>query len=462
MVVLGFYLGYKIRLHGDFIPGFYFPLDASTFPPVDEYFVLTLWFALLLVLVFTFFGLYQLKNTEGPLRESTRVFVYSLIWILLIIAYFFIFRQVFFSRLVLGFSYFITIALLWNARMLLHLSERLLLKAGIGQRNVLIIGANKITSRMLKALRRDPHYKLVGYMNEVDYPLPNLKRLGKLRDMEKVVQAYDIEEIIQTSQNLSDVEARDILEFCREHHLEYYFVPDLLELDRSNVEVEPVAGLPLIHMKPTALDGWGKVFKRSSDIVAAAAGLIALSPLFLLVSIGIKLDSKGPILFSKLDDGSPALRVGQGGKLFKFYKFRTMQDKSHNLRFSELAEHSHRKGPLMKIKNDPRITHFGRFLRRSSIDELPQLWNVLIGNMSLVGPRPHLPEEVANYEKHHKFLLTIKPGVTGVSQVNGRSDLDFEKEVRLDTYYIKQWSPLLDLKVLLKTVWVVLKGNAAD
>ena len=139
-----------------------------------------------------------------------------------------------------------------------------------------------------------------------------------------------------------------------------------------------------------------------------------------------------------------------------------MRDGTHGLRYSKLAEQNARKGPLVKIKNDPRITRFGQLLRKTSIDELPQLWNVFKGEMSLVGPRPHLPEEVANYENHQRFLLTIKPGITGLSQISGRSNLDFEEEVRLDSYYIKHWSPFLDLKIMLKTLFVVLGGHAAD
>jgi lipopolysaccharide/colanic/teichoic acid biosynthesis glycosyltransferase len=151
-------------------------------------------------------------------------------------------------------------------------------------------------------------------------------------------------------------------------------------------------------------------------------------------------------------------RVGQKGKLFPFYKFRTMKPNTHNLRYQELAHLNTREGtPMVKIKNDPRVTKIGRIMRKTSLDELPQLINVLKGEMSLVGPRPHLPEEVANYQKHHKFVLTIKPGITGMAQVSGRSDLDFEQEVKLDSFYIENWSLLLDLKILVQTILVVFK-----
>ncbi len=461
MVVLGFMLGYKIRKHGDFIPGMQFPLDPTTFPPVADYFHLVLYFAALLVAVFFFFGLYSMKNTDGPLQEQKKVVIFSTVWILLVTAYFFALRQVFFSRLVLGMSFIITLALLITARLILHLAERQLLKSDIGTIKLLVIGANRITEKIVDNLTEDPHYKIVGYISLKNVAVSGLKRLGSLNELARMVRKFSVDRIIQTGHDLDKDQEREILDFCKANHIEYSFVPDILEMERSNVEIVPVAGLPLIHLKPTPLEGWGKIVKRTFDILASFFGLIILSPLFAIVAILIKLDSTGPVLFTKLDDGSPACRVGQNGKLFKFYKFRTMRENTHHLR-SKLASLSHRHGPLMKIKDDPRVTNFGKFLRRTSIDELPQLWNVLKGEMSLVGPRPHIPEEVADYEKHHKFLLTIKPGITGLSQISGRSDLDFEEEVRLDTFYIKHWTIFRDLKIILRTFLVVWSGKAAD
>lgn len=462
MVILGFLLGYKIRLHGDFIPGMYFPLDASSFPATNEYLILLIFFASALTLVYAVFGLYKLRNTDGPLRETSRVILYAFVWLLLIIAYFFSVRQVFFSRLVLGFSFVITVFCISSARLTLRVIEQFMLIMGVGIRRVLIIGSNKLTVRMIKELKKDKHYLLVGYLDNTKNEIKGAKYLGTLAQLENVIKMHKVEEVIQTSEKLTNLQSHEILQFCRENHLDYRFIPDLLEIDRTNIEVQPIGGLPLIHMKPTPLDGWAKVIKRSYDIIFASITLILLTPVLLLIAIGIKIDSKGPVLFTKLEDGMPANRVGAEGKLFKFYKFRTMANNCHHLRYTALAEKNNRKGPLVKIKNDPRITGFGRILRRWSLDELPQLLNIIKGDMSLVGPRPHLPEEVAAYEKHHKFLLTIKPGITGLSQISGRSDLDFEEEVRLDTYYIKYWSPMLDLKIILKTFVVILNGKAAD
>ncbi len=369
---------------------------------------------------------------------------------------------VFFSRLVLIYGFAASILFIILARLLVRFVEKQLLKAKIGRRNILLIGSNKITDRIATALQKDLHYNLIGYLSERPREIDGLKKHGGLKDLYKVVKKHSVETILVTDQNLSELQDHQILDYCQQNHIEYCFVPEILEMERSNIEIEPLAGFPLIHLKPTPLDGWGRIAKRSFDILVSALSLILLSPLFALIALGIKKDSRGPILFSQLENGKPATRIGQNGKAFQFFKFRTMQHNTHHLRYTQLAEKNHRKGPLLKIKNDPRITAFGNFLRKTSLDELPNLWNVLRGDMSLVGPRPHLPEEVEKYEAKHRFLLTVKPGITGLGQVSGRSDLDFEEEVRLDSYYIKHWSLWMDLKILFKTVWVVLKGNAAD
>lgn len=462
MVVVGFLLAYKLRLLGDFVPGRSFEVLPANFLPVEEYLEFGLLFGLMLVTVFAFFGLYQFKNTEGPLRESRTVVTTSLVWVLVMMSYFFLTREVFFSRLVLLFGAVISILLIFFSRIVLHRLERILLNADIGRRRVLLLGSNKISQGLAENLKKDPHYTIVGYLTEKNRRIPELKMLGTVSDLSRIVRKHRVESILQTTQNLSALQDHDILQFCQEHHLEYRFVPDILEVERSSVEVESMAGYPLIHLKPTPLDGWGRVYKRSVDLIGSALALIVLSPIFFLLALGIKMDSPGPVFFSKLEDGSPAYRIGQVGKRFRFIKFRSMKHNTHHLRYTELAGKNHRIGPLVKIKNDPRITRFGKFLRKTSLDELPNLWNVLRGDMSLVGPRPHLPEEVNAYQKHHKFLLTIKPGITGLSQIRGRSDLDFEEEARLDSFYIRRWSPWLDLKILLKTLMVVLQGKAAD
>ncbi|HRY63434.1 MAG TPA: sugar transferase, partial [Patescibacteria group bacterium] len=222
----------------------------------------------------------------------------------------------------------------------------------------------------------------------------------------------------------------------------------------TNIEIKTINGIPLIEVKKTPLDGWGRVAKRFFDIVISFIFLIILSPVFLIITILIKLDSFGPIFYQ-------AERVGARGKRFTLYKFRSMVVGADKMKEKLVASNERADGPLFKMKADPRITRVGKFLRKTSMDELPNFWNVLIGKMSLVGPRPHEPGEVARYEEHHKKLLNIKPGVTGLAQVSGRSTLDFETEVKLDTLYIETWSLKQDLVILLKTPFVVLRGKDA-
>lgn len=188
------------------------------------------------------------------------------------------------------------------------------------------------------------------------------------------------------------------------------------------------------------------------DVTGASLGLIVLSPLFGLLALAVKLDSKGPVFYKDK-------RVDRD-QVFNLLKFRSMIDNADVLR-AKMMRLNERSGPLFKIKQDPRITRVGRFTRKTSLDELPQLINVLKGDMSLVGPRPHRPDEIVKYKKHHRALLRIKPGITGLAAISGRSDLDFEDEVRLDTYYIEHWSLLLDLKILLRTLPVVLSRRSA-
>ncbi|MFC1613652.1 sugar transferase, partial [Patescibacteria group bacterium] len=223
------------------------------------------------------------------------------------------------------------------------------------------------------------------------------------------------------------------------------------------------ADIPIIEIKRTPLNGWGRIYKRIFDIIGSVLAIIIFSPIFIFTAIAIKLDSKGPILY--LD-----YRYGQKFKKFIFYKFRSMKSelcdgegptatKQGNAMLSTLVngENNTRFGPLHKIKNDPRITKVGKFIRKFSIDEFPQFFNVLKGDLSLVGPRPHMSLEVENYEKHHKRLFEIKPGITGLAQISGRSDLNFEDEVKLDTYYIENWSLKMDITILLKTPFMLLK-----
>lgn len=449
MTIMAFLAAYELRLLTDPIKGIAKPIDYSVLPTIKEYLNFSIGAAIALLVVFAIGRMYTLRTTLKFSKESRKTLILCVIWAMLIITYFFFSRTFPFSRLAIIYGWGLTFLFLIFGRGLIRIIQTGFLRLGVGKRRLLFIGDNNVTKEIAATLKKDPSYKIIDVIGQ--------KNLGKL---EYIIKKRKIDEVIQTKSDISDTQAEDILEICDLHHVNYRFIPDLIDVRRTNIEIANIGSIPIINLKPTPLDGWGKVWKRTMDIIGALLGFIILSPIFIITAIAIKIDSRGPILFARLDDGSPVKRVGQHGKPFKFYKFRSMHPKTDKLRYTALASKDTRKdGPLVKIKDDPRVTRVGKFIRKYSIDELPQLWNVLVGNMSLVGPRPHLPEEVALYRRHHRFVLTIKPGLTGLPQISGRSDLGFEEEVRLDRYYIENWSILRDIKIIFRTIGVILKGH---
>lgn len=432
-VALAFLASYELRILTAPIPFIAKPLDIQSLPTVEEYFNFSLYATIALILIFILGKMYSLKSSTTLAHEIKKIFGLGLIWIMLIITYFFFTRSFPFSRLAMVYSWITTILFLIVIRTLIKIVKRILLAKGIGRKRILIVGDNNIAKEIAETLKTKKAYKIIEIINNFSLISSDL----------------GFDEIIQTTSK----DSKEILEYCEEHHVEYTFVPDMLEVQRTNVEIRTMGSIPLITLKKTPLEGWGKIIKRLIDIFGAAVGLIILSPLFLIIAIAIKLDSRGPVFYS-------AKRIGALGKPFTCHKFRSMIPNSHDLRYSkEFAKNNIRAGsPLVKIVDDPRITNIGKIIRKFSIDEIPQLWNILTGDMSLVGPRPHLPEEVAKYSHHHKFVLTIKPGLTGIPQISGRSDLDFETEIKLDRFYIEHWSIFLDIKTILKTIWIVMRG----
>jgi exopolysaccharide biosynthesis polyprenyl glycosylphosphotransferase len=221
----------------------------------------------------------------------------------------------------------------------------------------------------------------------------------------------------------------------------------------GQMSVTTLAGIPLIGVKSTHAFSFQRIMKRVVDVVFSLIALILCAPLMALIALLIKLDSPGPVLFGQK-------RVGKGGRIFTLYKFRSMQPDAEAQQ-ELLADLNEADGPLFKIRCDPRCTRVGRWLRRFSLDELPQFYNVLRGDMSLIGPRPALPSEVEKYQPWHRRRLDVAPGITGLWQVSGRSDLPFDEMALLDIYYIEQWSPGLDFKILLRTIPTVIFGDGA-
>ncbi len=399
------------------------------------------------VVIFAISGLYTVRSTRRAVDEIAKIFLACSTSILLVIVVIFFSRELFSSRFIVLVSWVLAVVLVVIERALVRAVQHALFVRGVGVHNVIVVGKDKTTDDIVGHVSRSPSlgYKIVERFQEVNDELFE-KLLARIR-------VSRVDEMIQADPNIPKAETIRLIDFCNEHHIVFKYAADIFDAHAANIQVQTLAGIPIIEMKRTPLDGWGKILKRAFDVVVAVFGLIIFSPLLLLVGLLIKLDSAGPMIL-RLE------RVGEKGRRFFVLKFRSMVKNAEALK-EQLLDQNEREGPLFKMKNDPRVTRFGRFIRKTSLDELPQLWNVLKGEMSLVGPRPHEPAEVARYEKHHRKLLSIKPGLTGMAQTSGRSDLTFEEEVRLDSYYIENWTMRLDLQILLKTPRVVFSTKSA-
>jgi exopolysaccharide biosynthesis polyprenyl glycosylphosphotransferase len=331
---------------------------------------------------------------------------------------------------------------------------------GLGRERVLVIGGTGLGRQVMDGIVAQTFlgYSLVGYLEDRDPP-PSERRdghfryLGAVQDFETIVRASMVELVIIALPFWQHHRLPEIVRICRAARLDFRVVPDLFELSYDRVNVANLSGIPLIGLKELSLKGGNLVLKRAIDLALIAFAAPVLLPLAGFIALAIKCDSPGPAIFRQQ-------RIGKDGRRFTTYKFRTMVPDAE-ARKAELAQLNEADGPIFKIRNDPRQTRIGRFLRRSSLDELPQLWNVLRGEMSLVGPRPQLPDEVAQSDEWHHRRLEVKPGLTGLWQVLGRSDTSFDEMVRLDIYYAENWSPGMDLRILLETIPAVLSGKGA-
>jgi exopolysaccharide biosynthesis polyprenyl glycosylphosphotransferase len=278
--------------------------------------------------------------------------------------------------------------------------------------------------------------------------------LGEVEDLADIVRRHEIDTVaVLPSSYLSGDRMRDLGWALEQTSAELLLAPAVTEVAGPRVHIRPVFGLPLMHVERPEIAGHRRLLKDLFDRSAAALALLAFSPALLAFAVGIKLTSRGPVFFRHE-------RIGRNGEPFHMLKFRTMAEGAHQ-RFDSLLDLSDGNLVQFKMRKDPRVTCVGRFLRRWSIDELPQLINVLRGTMSLVGPRPHVTREVEQYGEAMRRRLLVKPGMTGLWQVSGRSDLSWDDSVRLDTRYVENWSLALDLMILTKTVRAVLKGSGA-
>jgi len=409
--------------------------------PFKNYFFSSLIVSLFFILIFAIAGLY-LPDSK---RDFFKIFLSCTSGIMCVILFIFFSRELFSSRFVILAAWFFSIFYVYLGRKIFKLIWKAILKKFKIYQRIVCLGKGKLAEDLIKVISEE---------HKVDYKIVDwLKDTSLFNEDFLKEKAREIDEVILLDPDVNEEEKQRILSLADDFYLSFKYLPNPFDAQGRNIGVETFFGFPLISIKRTALEGWGKVAKRVFDLIFATIALILLLPIFLIIGIIIKLDSEGPI-FVFLE------RVGEKGKKFKVIKFRSMIKDAEKMK-KYLLPYSERKGPLFKMKNDPRITRFGKFLRRTSLDELPQLINVIKGEMSLVGPRPHEPEEVAQYEKYQRRLLNIKPGITGFAQLFGRADLPFEEEAKLDIYYLENWSIWKDFEIILKTIPLVIFGKGA-
>lgn len=418
--------------------------------------VLPLWIA-----VHAFIGLYHRNVYTNRFREFARLIVGSFIGILVVIGYDFVSdKELFPARLVVVYALGLGFGFLLLFRSLARLFRSILFTLGSGITNVLIVGEDSPSrSGIIAELEHTRHsgHRIVGVVGKTS----RFQQFDNFNEAVGKLPNTTIHTIIQTSLYKDGTRNDEIMSYAQNNHVTYRFIPGNSELFIGNIEVELFKGTPVVTVHQTALIGWGRVVKRLFDLSAGLILLLFVSPLILLIAIAQKIrEPRGDILFRQV-------RLTQFDKPFVVYKFRTAKTKFNGMSPEE-AFTAMGKPELIKkyrdagdsLDNDPRYGSFGLFMRRTSLDEIPQLINVVKGDISLIGPRALVPEELKNYP-HKLHILSVRSGLTGLAQVSGRRDLSFEERRKLDAYYVQNWSFWLDITILFKTIRAVLAGIGA-
>jgi exopolysaccharide biosynthesis polyprenyl glycosylphosphotransferase len=364
-----------------------------------------------------------------------------------------------YSRLIFFYAGILITILLSISRLGKRLVRTMLRKRGLGVDRLLIVGAGEVGRTVMRNVVAQPAlgYHVVGFVD--DDPdkggtdIGRFKALGNTTYIPRLVKELAIDEVIITLPWMYHRKIVSIIAQCEREQVRVRIVPDIFQMTLSHLDVEDLGGIPMIGVRDISISGSQRFVKRAMDVAISLVGIIFLFPLFILLAVMIRLDSPGPAVFRQI-------RVGKQEQLFACFKFRSMKVGADEEK-DRLLDKNEVRGPVFKMRDDPRITGMGRFIRRTSLDELPQLFNVLMGHMSLVGPRPAIPSEVQRYQPWHKRRLEVAPGMTGLWQVSGRSELSFDEMVLLDLYYIENWSPLLDLQILVRTLPKAILGEGA-
>jgi exopolysaccharide biosynthesis polyprenyl glycosylphosphotransferase len=456
-LISAFFVAYVIRVKHD-------PRPLIQQIPAEKYLLSILLVLPLWIIIHGAIGLYSRAASENRFSELGKLIMGSILGILSVVGYDFVLNNTLFpARLVVVYAFVLSLTFLIIFRTLARKARSILYSYDVGITSLLIVGSGKRARSVISQLMDTSAtgYRIIGIVGESQKDFPEIPTFADLEQAHKNLKLSNIQSIFQTTLYKSEEKNSEVVTFAQENHIEFRFIPAGSELYSGNIEVELFREIPAVTVHQTALIGWGRIVKRIFDVVMGALFLIIASPFMFVTAVLIKLMSpREKILFKQT-------RLTQFNKPFTVYKFRsqsqrfdgtTPEEAFKMLGRPELSKKYRDNGDY--LEDDPRVSKLGRFLRLTSLDELPQLFNVLKGDISLVGPRALIPEELEKYrQKHH--ILSVKSGMTGLAQVSGRLRISFEERRRLDMYYVQNWSFWMDIVILLRTFRTVLGGKGA-
>ncbi len=442
-----FLLSYWLRFNTGLLS--FLPLQEEI-PPLRAYAIGSLFVIVVWLLLFRSRGMYAVRRNVSLADELGSIVRLVTLGMLVVMSAAFFYRAFSYSRVVFGLLWIVSIALLFCARAIYRAIEHRSYSAGRQLQRVIIIGSNETARRIAGLIRaeRGLGYDLVGYCADAPAGIVDAPYLGTLANVPDVLMNESIGRAFLTLEHEDTPAIHTLMQACEGINCEFLLAPDILSLLPSGLRVSEIEGIPFIKIKGMPMSSWGRIIKRTFDIVISGILLIPCAPLFCVVAGVIKLTSRGPVFFRQE-------RVGLDGERFFMLKFRSMKQDAEE-----------ETGPVWAKENDPRSTPIGALLRKTSIDELPQLWNVFTGDMSLVGPRPERPFFVDQFKRLVPKYLDrhrVKTGMTGWAQVNGlRGNTSLEERVKYDIYYIENWSLAFDMKILFRTLGSVISSEHGE
>lgn len=444
LIVIGaYFIAREIRVTVDLIPGIILPERTIETFYLISIAVISYW---IIGTIFAFQKLYAIERIMGIIEEIFTIIksVFVSFFIMIGIIYLsngFPYETILIPRLILIYAFLFSMGLIILERICIRWVRMYGFHHGWFQKKKILLIINHSEPHLEEALKDQYHLMIVGYLAPFEQK-STFKYLGTIGSHPSVIMEEDIDEVVILSHDLPYELKKILFEYCQINGITYRYIGNLYETSKNNTHIDFVGRIPLVEIRTIGITAWGRVVKRAFDITLWVFLFVILIPVWIGLSLIIVLDSPGFPFYT-------SVRVGRWGKTFSMIKFRSMVHDAEKMK-SEL-QNERQDGPLFKKKDDPRITKFGKWIRRWSIDELPQIINVIQWNMSFIGPRPHLPGEVNQYSEKQRQVLTIKPGITGMAQVYGRDTNTFDREIELDLFYIENWSLLLDTKILLLT-----------